>query len=60
MRIAYGVEIQGENSPYLLMLEKAVAAMIEATKLSGLILDLFPFRRSLYAYSNCPKSDLFI
>ncbi|VDB88746.1 unnamed protein product [Peniophora sp. CBMAI 1063] len=41
--IAYGREVQGPDDPYLVMLEEAVAAINEATKLKALTLDLLPF-----------------
>lgn len=42
MKIAYGINIQGDDDPYLRLVEKASAAIdIGATEVSAI--DIFPF-----------------
>ena len=50
MRIAYGVEVRDEDDPYVMMLEQAVSAINEASKLKALLLDLVPICRMSCAY----------
>ncbi|KZV63197.1 cytochrome P450 [Peniophora sp. CONT] len=47
MHIAYGTDIQDQDDPYLLMLEKAVLSINAAIGFSGIILDLVPFLQKM-------------
>jgi hypothetical protein len=58
LRIAYGIDVQQQNDPFVALAEQALHSVTLASSLGGGIFDMVPFRAYLSFPSSCTNESL--